>query len=79
MAEKSQQHMLDLKALAEECGIGNTLPSSMIILPQTNQLKTMTTIIRDKDTDPEDYIFYLERVSGRVIERSNSREFIILF
>ena len=61
--------MLELNALAKALTSHNNLPSNVIILAQTNQLRAMTTIIRDKDTDPEDHIFYLERASGRVIER----------
>ena len=61
--------MLDLKALAEDCNVEATLPSSIIILNQTNQLKAMTTIIRDKESEPEDFIFYLERTSSLVLER----------
>jgi uracil phosphoribosyltransferase len=69
LAEKSAQHMLDLKALAEDCNVEGTLPSSIIVLNQTNQLKAMTTIIRDKDAESEDFIFYLERTSSLVLER----------
>lgn len=69
LEEKSKKHMLELNALAKALTSHNNLPSNVIILAQTNQLRAMTTIIRDKDTDPEDHIFYLERASGRVIER----------
>jgi len=69
LAEKSAQHMLDLKALAEDCNVEGTLPSSVIVLNQTNQLKAMTTIIRDKHAESEDFIFYLERTSSLVLER----------
>ena len=69
LAEKSAQHMLDLRALAEDCHVEATLPSNIIILKQTNQLRAMTTIIRDKDSDREDFIFYLERTSSLVLER----------
>src|ERR1700733_8284702 len=61
--------MLDLKALAEDCNVDGTIPSSIIVLNQTNQLKAMTTIIRDKDAESEDFIFYLERTSSLVLER----------
>jgi hypothetical protein len=61
--------MLDLKALAIEADDMGELPPNIAVLPQTNQLSAMTTIIRDKSADPEDFIFYLERASGLVIER----------
>ena len=69
MAEKSAQHMLDLNTLASECYTETELPSNIVILKQTNQLQAMTTIIRDKDSHPEDFIFYLERTSSLVLER----------
>lgn len=61
--------MLDLKALAEDCHVEATLPPNIIILNQTNQLKAMTTIIRDKESETGDFIFYLERTSSLVLER----------
>ena len=69
LAEKSAQHMLDLKALACDCDLETTLHSNIIVLKQTNQLKAMTTIIRDKESDREEFIFYLERTSSLVLER----------
>jgi len=59
--------MLDLKALAVDCDVDGTLPSNIVVLKQTNQLKAMTTIIRDKDAETEDFIFYLERTSTLVL------------
>lgn len=62
--------MLDLKSLAEDCDIAKTtLPKNIVVLRQTNQLRVMTTIIRDKDCDKGDFIFYLERTSSLVLER----------
>jgi len=61
--------MLDLKALAGDSNVEGTIPSSSIVLNQTNQLKAMTTIIRDKDAESEEFIFYLERTSSLVLER----------
>lgn len=61
--------MLDLKALAVDSHVEATLPPSITILNQTNQLKAMTTIIRDKESETEDFIFYLERTSSLVLER----------
>ena len=69
MAEKSAQHILDLKTLSE-AALEEELPPNIIILEQKNQLKAMTTIIRDQDTNSEDFIFYLERTSGLVLARA---------
>jgi len=70
--------MLDLKALAEDYDAEGTLPSSIIVLNQTNQLKAMTTIIRDKDSESEDFIFYLERTSSLVLERYLSLKTLLM-
>lgn len=69
LSEKSAQHMLDLKALAVDGNVETTLPSNIIVLSQTNQLKAITTIIRDGDAESEDFIFYLERTSSLVLGR----------
>jgi uridine kinase len=69
LAEKSNQHMLDLRALAKDSYVDEKLPPNVTILPQSNQLKAMTTIIRDQDSCPEDFIFYLERTSRLVLHR----------
>jgi len=68
LAEKSAQHMLDLNALVQEIDSETNLPPNIIILNQQNQLRAMTTIIRDQDTEREDFIFYLERASSLVLE-----------
>jgi len=70
LAEKSAQHMLYLESLAKEVHHNEPLPESIVVLEQTNQLKAMTTMIRDKDCDREDFVFYLERTSSLVLERS---------
>jgi len=69
LAEKSVQHMLDLKALAEDCHIENPLPPNVILLEQANQLRGMITIIQDRNSEKGDFIFYLERISSIVLER----------
>jgi uridine kinase len=72
LAEKSAQHLLDLKSLAVDSEVEIDLPSNIIILDQTNQLRAMTTIIRDKDAESEDFIFYLERTASLVLTRYGS-------
>ena len=69
LADKSAQHMLDLKALAEDCDIENPLPSNIIVLEPANQLRGMITIIQDRNSEKGDFIFYIERISSIVLER----------
>jgi hypothetical protein len=45
-----------------------TLPSTVIQLKQTNQLKAIHTIIRDRHTSRDDFIFYSERLANLVVE-----------
>ncbi|OLE52191.1 MAG: hypothetical protein AUG51_19250 [Acidobacteria bacterium 13_1_20CM_3_53_8] len=61
--------MLDLEALTEKIHEGAPLPENIIVLDQTNQLRAMTTMIRDQECDREDFVFYLERTSRLVFER----------
>ncbi|KAG0271505.1 Uracil phosphoribosyltransferase, synthesizes UMP from uracil, partial [Linnemannia exigua] len=43
-------------------------PSQVILLPQTQQLKALTTIIRDKNTQRADFIFYSDRIIRILVE-----------
>ncbi|KAI5451367.1 Uridine kinase [Naganishia albida] len=41
-----------------------------VVLEQTNQLRGILTILRDKNTDRSSFIFYADRLSSLVVERS---------
>ncbi|RKP26725.1 uracil phosphoribosyltransferase-domain-containing protein [Syncephalis pseudoplumigaleata] len=58
--------------LARGCSDLNSLPDSVIILKQTSQLKAIHTIIRDCETDRDDFIFYSERLANLVVEHGLS-------
>jgi len=45
------------------------LPSSVIVLPPTRELKALHTLVRNAETPRPDFIFYAERLSRLVIER----------
>jgi uridine kinase len=68
LEEKSRKHRADLKKLrlqvAEERLSNHVLP-----MPPTSQLIGMGTIIQDRDTDREEFIFYFDRLSALLIER----------
>ena len=51
---------------------GQPLPKSLIILPQTTQVKGMHTIIRNKDTSRDEFIFYSKRLIRLLIEHALS-------
>jgi uridine kinase len=61
--------MLDLEALTKEIHEDAPLPENIVVLGQTNQLRAMSTMIRDQECDREDFVFYLERTSSLVLER----------
>ncbi|CAG8479658.1 18059_t:CDS:2 [Racocetra fulgida] len=46
-------------------------PSNVLCLPSTNQLEALLTIIRDKDTNRGDFIFYADRVIRLLVEEDN--------
>ncbi|KAF9280394.1 Uracil phosphoribosyltransferase, synthesizes UMP from uracil [Linnemannia elongata] len=48
--------------------IGIPPPKQVIVLPQTQQLKACTTIIRDKNTQRADFIFYSDRIIRILVE-----------
>ncbi|KAI8599719.1 uracil phosphoribosyltransferase-domain-containing protein [Dissophora ornata] len=48
--------------------MSSTLPMQVKLLPSTPQLKGMMTIIRDKDTSREEFIFYADRIIRLLIE-----------
>lgn len=44
--------------------------SNVVQLPQTNQLKTLLTIIRNKETNREDFVFYSDRIIRLLVEEA---------
>jgi len=66
--EKSTKHRGDLKRLgiaAED----EPLSDRVVLLEQTPQIKGMNTIIQDRDTLTEDFIFYFDRLATLLIEQ----------
>jgi uridine kinase len=69
LVEKSRHHRAALTSL-EAASTGEALSDRVEILPETPQLQGIATIIQDIDTNPEDLIFYLDRLAVMLIERS---------
>ncbi|KAF9091430.1 hypothetical protein BGX29_003281 [Mortierella sp. GBA35] len=46
------------------------LPSNVVVLEETKQIKGLHTIIRDMDSSRHDFIFYADRLATLVIERA---------
>lgn len=55
------------EALAQSC-IGQPLPNSLYLLPDTPQIKGLHTFIRNRDTPRDEFIFYSKRLIRLVIE-----------
>ncbi|CAG8459874.1 13850_t:CDS:10 [Funneliformis caledonium] len=48
------------------------IPKKVTVLEQTTQLKGIHTIIRDRNTKRDDFIFYAERLAATIVERALS-------
>ncbi|CDS13428.1 hypothetical protein LRAMOSA05604 [Lichtheimia ramosa] len=48
--------------------IDNEVPPDVVVLPTTNQIKGMHTILRDRTTSRDEFIFYAERLSTLIVE-----------
>lgn len=69
LANKSAEHQDELRRLgkiAEEA----PLSPNALILPQTNQVKGIHTLLMDPETSREDYIFYCDRLCAMLIEKA---------
>lgn len=51
---------------------GPPLPPNCARLPQTKQLDALLTIIRDKNTNRSDFIFYSDRIIRLLVEEGQS-------
>ncbi|RKP11580.1 hypothetical protein BJ684DRAFT_6406, partial [Piptocephalis cylindrospora] len=45
-------------------------PDSVVLLPQTKQLHAMHTILRDRKTSRDDFLFFSERVGRLIVEKA---------
>jgi uridine kinase len=75
LAKKSQEHQKHLEQLRQTCTADidhahDTLPTSITVLEQTNQVMGIQTIIRDGKTGRDELVFYLERFATLIVERS---------
>ena len=68
LVEKSMYHRAALNRL-EIGSETETLSERVAILEVTPQGRCMNTIIRNIDTNPEDFIFYFDRLAALLIEQ----------
>lgn len=69
----NERGMMFLKNQLAEMGgqvdVNKPLPTNLKLLNPTTQIRSMHTIIRNKNTSRHDFIFYADRLSRLVIER----------
>lgn len=65
--EKSKKHRTELKRLGKAVE-EEPLSENVLVLAQTPQLKGMNTIIQERDTPTEDFVFYFDRLATLLIE-----------
>jgi uridine kinase len=66
--DKSAVHRAELKRLGKSVE-DEPISSNVIPLEQSNQLRAMSTIIQDRDTLVEDFIFYFDRLAAFLVEQ----------
>jgi uridine kinase len=68
LIEKSAKHQAKLKSLGKDVE-AEPLSTQVILLDQTPQVRGMNTILLDRNTLPEDFIFYFDRISALLVEQ----------
>lgn len=72
LKQKSRQHQLELRRLGR-VSEDAPLSSNVIILPQTNQIRGINTLIMDPELPREEFIFYFDRLATMLVERATDR------
>ncbi|OAA68331.1 uridine kinase [Niveomyces insectorum RCEF 264] len=76
LVEKSTQHQATLSRLQLEAQ-KSPLSDRVVFLPETPQLRGMSTIIHDVATSSEDFIFYFDRLAALLVELAlNNARFV---
>lgn len=65
---KSEAHTKKIAELGEKV-LEKPLTNHVTILEQTPQLRGIHTILQDRKTDREDFIFYFDRLASLLVEK----------
>ena len=68
LIEKSSVHRAELKKLGRLVE-DEPLSDKVHLLSQTPQLRAINTIIQNRDSSAEDFIFYFDRVAAFLVEQ----------
>lgn len=66
---KSDLHQRELSQLGKVCGDA-AVSENIILLPHTNQVRSINTLLMDPATSREDFIFYFDRLAVMLVEKA---------
>lgn len=69
LKEKSQRHNAELAKLGQQVE-EEPLSKNVILMERTPQIKGMATILRDPNTEQDDFVFYLDRLAALLVEKA---------
>ncbi|KAI8983947.1 uridine kinase [Mycotypha africana] len=67
-----QESMFSFRWGLLDTPLSDHLPESVHVLPTTNQIKGVHTILRDRNTDRDEFVFYADRLAVLLIEHAVS-------
>lgn len=73
LREKSESHEAELTKLGKGCAGESLLSKNVTLLEQTPQLRGIRTIIEDKSSSTEDFVFYFDRLATVLVEQYDIR------
>jgi len=69
LLNKSNEHIVALRELNRGHGTDERLSANIKVLKEFNQLKGMHTVLHDRATTREEFVFYFDRISTLLVER----------
>ncbi|KAI5848240.1 uridine kinase family-domain-containing protein [Tricharina praecox] len=70
LLKKSDEHIASLRKLNQGFEAEEPLAPNIKVLKESNQLTGMHTILHNRDTPREEFVFYFDRISTLLIERA---------
>ena len=64
------EHIVALRELNRGHGTDEPLSANIKVLKESNQLKGMHTVLHDRATTREEFVFYFDRISTLLVERA---------
>lgn len=63
------ENMISLRWGLLDTPVNSEIPSNVNVLPATNQIRGIHTILRNHKTDRDDFIFYADRLAVLLMEK----------